>query len=97
MASTSRDLDSRNGTLVNGQPVKEQACATATRSPIGDSVFLFLTEDDADQAGTSRAVEFDDEKPTHATAQIRPQDVLYLQPEKILQRTAGHLAAWRAT
>lgn len=78
------DLESRNGTIVNGQPVKEQALRHLDEISIGDSVFLFLTEDDAVRPGSSRVVEFDDEKPTHTTAQIRPQDVLYLQPEKIL-------------
>ncbi len=29
-------------------------------------------------------MEFEDERLTHATAEIRPQDVLYLQPDKIL-------------
>jgi transcriptional regulator with GAF, ATPase, and Fis domain len=80
-----RDLESRNGTLVNGQPVQEQLLRHLDEIAIGDSVFLFLTEDDpAKGSGASRIVEFEDEKPTHTTAQIRPQDVLYLQPEKIL-------------
>jgi len=78
------DLESRNGTIVNGQPVKEQALHHLDEISIGDSVFLFLTEDDSVRPGSSRVVEFEDEKPTHTTAQIRPQDVLYLQPEKIL-------------
>ena len=78
------DLESRNGTIVNGQPVKEQVLHHLDEISIGDSLFLFLTEDDAVRLGSSRVVEFEDEKPTHTTAQIRPQDVLYLQPEKIL-------------
>ena len=80
-----RDLESRNGTLVNGQPVQGQLLRHLDEIAIGDSVFVFLTEDDpAKGSGASRIVEFEDEKPTHTTAQIRPQDVLYLQPEKIL-------------
>ena len=78
------DLESRNGTIVNGQVVREQTLRHLDEISIGDSVFLFLTEDDAVRPGSSRVVEFEDEKPTHTTAQIRPQDVLYLQPEKIL-------------
>jgi Nif-specific regulatory protein len=79
-----QDLESRNGTLVNGQPIKEHWLRHLDEVSIGDSVFLFVTEEDAVRPGSSRVVEFEDEKPTHTTAQIRPQDVLYLQPEKIL-------------
>jgi transcriptional regulator with GAF, ATPase, and Fis domain len=79
------DLDSRNGTLVNGQSVKETWLHHHDEITVGDSVFLFLTEEDSDKlAAPSRPVEFDDENPTRATAEIRPQDVLYLQPDKIL-------------
>jgi len=79
------DLDSRNGTTVNGQAIKESWLHHLDEVAVGDSVFLFLTEEDAEKpAGSSRVVEFEDEKPTHATAEIRPQDVLYLQPDKIL-------------
>lgn len=80
-----RDLDSRNGTLVNGEPVKDHWLHHLDEIAVGDSVFRFLMEDDEDQtSGSSRIVEFEDEKVTHATAEIRPQDVLYLQPDKIL-------------
>ena len=81
-----RDLESRNGTLVNGQAVQEHTLRHLDEIAIGDSVFLFLTEEDDPEraSGSSRIVEFEDEKPTHTTAQIRPQDVLYLQPDKIL-------------
>jgi two-component system, NtrC family, response regulator len=79
------DLDSRNGTLVNSQSVKESWLHHHDEITVGDSVFLFLTEEESDKlAAPSRPVEFDDEKPTRATAEIRPQDVLYLQPDKIL-------------
>jgi transcriptional regulator with GAF, ATPase, and Fis domain len=80
-----RDLDSRNGTLVNGEIVKDHWLHHLDEIAVGDSVFRFLIEDDADKgSGTSRAVEFDDDGKTHATAEIRPQDVLYLQPDKLL-------------
>jgi transcriptional regulator with GAF, ATPase, and Fis domain len=80
-----RDLESRNGTLVNGEAVRERWLHHLDEIAVGDSVFMFLTEEELDRAsGSSRLVEFDDEKPTHAMAQIRPQDVLYLQPDKIL-------------
>jgi transcriptional regulator with GAF, ATPase, and Fis domain/pSer/pThr/pTyr-binding forkhead associated (FHA) protein len=78
-----RDLDSRNGTLVNGEAVTDHWLHHLDEIAVGDSVFRFLIEDDS-TSGSSRIVEFEDEKTTHATAEIRPQDVLYLQPDRIL-------------
>ena len=40
-----KDLDSRNGTLVNGRPVKEQWLRHGDEIATGDSVFLFLVEE----------------------------------------------------
>ena len=81
-----RDLDSRNGTLVNGEPVKDHWLHHLDEIAVGDSVFRFLIEDDPEKgSGASRAVEFDDAGATHAAAEIRPEDVLYLQPDKILR------------
>ena len=78
-----RDLDSRNGTFVNGEAVSERRLNHGDQIAVGDSVFVFLLNEDTDGA-IMRAVEFDDHI-TQATAQIRPQDVLYLQPERILK------------
>ena len=80
-----RDLESRNGTLVNGEPVKDHWLHHQDEIAVGDSVFRFLTDDDTDQTtGSSRTVEFEDEKLPRSTAEIRPEDVLYLQPDRIL-------------
>jgi transcriptional regulator with GAF, ATPase, and Fis domain len=80
-----RDLDSRNGTLVNGEVVKDHWLHHLDEIAVGDSVFRFLIEDDAEQSsGASHIVEFEDGKTTRSTAEIRPQDVLYLQPDRIL-------------
>src|SRR6185312_14603329 len=77
-----RDLESRNGTYVNGVAVKEGSLKHGDQISIGDSVFILLTRDDGN--GQSEAgVEFED-GPAQATAQVRPQDVLYLQPDRIL-------------
>jgi len=86
-----RDLDSRNGTQVNGETVKDRWLSHGDQITIGDSVFLFLTEEDSKK---SDRVEFEDNQLTHATAQIRPQDVLYLQPDRILSElpTTSRLA-----
>ena len=77
-----RDTGSRNGTLVNGVPVTEHWLKHGDQVAIGDSVFVFLLAEETDEQ-IPNPFEFDDEL-TRATAQIRPQDVLYLQPDKIL-------------
>src|SRR5215472_7311120 len=55
-----RDLESRNGTLVNGEQVKDHWLHHLDEIAVGDSVFRFLLEDDAEWiSGSSRTVEFD--------------------------------------
>jgi transcriptional regulator with GAF, ATPase, and Fis domain len=79
-----KDLDSRNGTLVNGVPVKEQWLRHGDEIATGDSVFLFLT-DEQEQALSASRVEFDDRRPTAETKVIYPKEVVYLQPERLLR------------
>jgi len=79
-----RDLDSRNGTLVNGLAVKEQWLRHGDEIATGDSVFLFLLEDE-DQALPASRVEFDDSHPTAETKLIHPKEVMYLQPDRLLR------------
>jgi transcriptional regulator with GAF, ATPase, and Fis domain len=78
-----RDLDSRNGTSVNGVAIKEARLCHRDQISVGDSVFLLLLNEDVEES-TGGRVEYEDSL-TQATAQFRPQDVLYLQPERILQ------------
>jgi transcriptional regulator with GAF, ATPase, and Fis domain len=79
-----KDLDSRNGTLVNGVAVKEQWLRHGDEIATGDSVFLFLLEEE-DQAVPISCVEFDDSHPTAETKVIHPREVVYLQPERLLR------------
>ena len=79
------DLDSRNGTFVNGGAVSERRLHHGDQISVGESTFVFLDRDeDPDETITGAAVEFDDAI-TQATTQIRPQDVIYLQPDRILK------------
>ncbi len=79
------DLDSRNGTFLNGRLVSSIRLNHGDQISAGESVFVFLAKEDAEEATAGAgAVEFDDNL-TQATAQIRPQDVLYLRPERILR------------
>ncbi len=79
-----KDLESRNGTVVNGLPVKEQWLRHGDEIATGDSVFLFLLDEDEQQPSVSR-VEFDDRRPTAETKVIYPKEVVYLQPERLLR------------
>jgi transcriptional regulator with GAF, ATPase, and Fis domain len=78
-----RDLDSRNGTSVNGVTVKEARLRHGDQISVGDSIFLLLLQEDTEESTAGR-VEYEDSL-TQATAQVRPQDVLYLQPDRILK------------
>jgi transcriptional regulator with GAF, ATPase, and Fis domain len=79
-----RDLDSRNGTLVNGTAVEEQGLQHGDEIAAGDSSFLFLLEDEDITAAPSR-VEFEDAQATAETTIIHPRDVVYLQPDRLLR------------
>jgi transcriptional regulator with GAF, ATPase, and Fis domain len=79
-----KDLASRNGTVVNGVTVREQWLRHGDEIAIGDSVFLFLLEDE-DQALPGSRVEFDDSHPTAETKLIHPKEVVYLQPDRLLR------------
>jgi transcriptional regulator with GAF, ATPase, and Fis domain len=78
-----RDLDSRNGTSVNGVAVKEARLRHGDQISVGDSVFVLLLQEDAEESTAGR-IEYEDSL-TQATAQFHPQDVLYLQPDRILK------------
>jgi transcriptional regulator with GAF, ATPase, and Fis domain len=77
------DLESRNGTFVNGVAVKESRLKHGDQISVGDSVFVFLLREGAEESGNGQVV-FED-RLTQATARISPQDVVYLQPDCILK------------
>ena len=77
-----RDLKSRNGTYVNAVDVPESHLKHGDQLSIGDSVFLFLLHEEPEDAAAPSLVEFDDNA-TQATAQLCPQEVLYLHPDRI--------------
>ncbi len=78
-----RDLDSRNGTQVNGAGVEEQWLQHGDEIAAGDSSFLFLLQDE-DTAPAAGRVEFDEAQFTAETTIIHPRDVVYLQPDRLL-------------
>jgi len=89
-----KDLDSRNGTLVNGVSVKEQWLRHGDEISTGDSVFLFLTEEEEQVLSRSK-VEFDERRPTAETRVIYPKEVVYLQPEQLLRELPSNAQVGR--
>ncbi len=79
-----RDLESRNGTLINGTPVEQHWLEHGDTISAGDSSFLFLLEDHELPPGTG-LVEFEESSLTAETTIIHPKDVVYLQPERLLR------------
>jgi Nif-specific regulatory protein len=79
-----KDLESRNGTLVNGVAVKDHWLRHGDEIATGDSVFVFLVEEDERATPASR-VEFEESNPTTETKIIHPREVVYLQPDRLLR------------
>ncbi len=79
-----KDLESRNGTLVNGVAIKDHWLRHGDEIATGDSVFLFLVEEDERVTPASR-VEFEESHPTTETRIIHPKEVVYLQPDRLLR------------
>ncbi|HEX2568847.1 MAG TPA: sigma 54-interacting transcriptional regulator [Polyangia bacterium] len=78
-----RDLESRQGTFVNAQPVRERALAHSDLIQIGDTALLFLLDDPpAPAAPEVDAVPVAGELRPASTIQKRPEETLYLQPQR---------------
>jgi len=71
------DLDSFNGTFVNGVPVKEQTLVHADQIKIGSIALLFLTgESEGPSSGS--LIQLDDSSVVaHSTKQMRPEALLH--------------------
>jgi transcriptional regulator with GAF, ATPase, and Fis domain len=76
------DLDSFNGTFVNGIPIKEHVLAHGDQIAIGDVLFLFLLHG---AEAASPAITLDEgDLITRSTVRLQRQDALYLRPDKVL-------------
>ncbi len=79
-----KDLKSRNGTLINGVPVEQQALRHGDQIYIGDSVLIFLLRRDGDQP-EKNPVEFLETTGFEGSPLLlKAEDSLYLQPEKMV-------------
>jgi Nif-specific regulatory protein len=78
---TISDLESFNGTFINGIPVKNQALTDGDQIAVGDVVFLFLLRElEAESVVQLREADLI----TRSSIRLRLEDALYLRPEKIL-------------
>lgn len=83
------DLDSFNGTFVNGVPVKEQTLAHADQIKIGSIALLFLSHEGEDPT-SSNLVELDDsDLLSHSTRQMH-LEALLRHGEKVLPQSPEH-------
>lgn len=83
------DLDSYNGTFVNGIPVKEQTLIHADQLRIGSIELLFLTEE-GEQTTSGHLVRWDDSDPlTQSAKQLLPETLLY-PTEQIMVMDPAH-------
>lgn len=83
------DLDSYNGTFVNGVPVKEQTLVHADQIKIGSIALLFLLGE-SEEPGSGSLVQLDDSNlVSQSTRQVHPEALLH-QTEQVLLPSAEH-------
>lgn len=76
------DMDSYNGTLVNGLQIQRQLLCHGAQIAVGNILLLFLSEDDSDSA--MQPVQFDDrELVAGTTIRLQGEDALYLNHERV--------------
>ena len=78
------DLESFNGTFVNGVPVKEHFLKHGDQIAVGDILLLFLLHEVEAETATSPVQLDEGELITRSTTRLRREDAFYLHPEKVL-------------
>ena len=72
------DLNSRNGTSINGVPPKQRILHDGDQIKVGRSIFVFLLHETENAA--SRAVELENRDwSSPAAAELKPEDTTYLK------------------
>src|ERR1044072_5536459 len=83
------DLDSYNGTFINGIPIKEQALDHADQVRVGKIELLFLIEE-GEEITSGHLIQWDDSNPlTESAKQLRPE-VLLRKTEQVLATSPEH-------
>src|SRR5215467_12576427 len=94
-----RDLESLNGTLINGVPTREKALEHGDRIKIGGSQFIYLEHEDDSAPVVPLTDSFEDQFITSITVKIDTEDSVFLQPDRVAEtlppnaRLARDLAA----
>ena len=79
-----RDLESSNGTFVNGLPVKEKPLEHGDQIAAGNSRFIFMLEEGAPPTPRAPVRLSEREVVARTTVRLRVEDALYLRPEKLV-------------
>jgi Nif-specific regulatory protein len=75
------DLESLNGTFVNGRPVREHTLADGDRVTVGESCFIFLSGEGESADSPSNPVTLTDRSmQAHSTVRLKAEEALYLRP-----------------
>ena len=81
------DLESLNGTFVNGRPVREHRLADGDQVAVGDSRLVFLVGEGDPPDSPSNPVRVSDLSLTaHTTLRLKAGEALYLRPESEWER-----------
>lgn len=79
------DLESYNGTFVNGVPVAEHSLTHGDQLALGDIRFIFLTHEDA----VTTAIRLqDDDLVSRSTIRLEREQAFYLRPESALSESS---------
>jgi transcriptional regulator with GAF, ATPase, and Fis domain len=78
-----RDLDSHNGTLVNGVRIESQQLQHRDQISVGDSVLVFLTSEAAEHPENTPVELTDTAELARPAVRLAQEDAIYLQPERI--------------
>ena len=75
-----KDLESLNGTFVNGRPVREHALSDGDRVTVGESCFIYLSGEGGQPAEPSNPVTISDrDMQAHSTVRLKAEEALYLR------------------
>src|SRR5262249_10938475 len=75
------DLESLNGTFVNGEPAHEKSLQHGDRIKVGGSQFIFLSKDETDEIGVLLTDSFEGELITTVTVKLDRKDPVFLQTD----------------
>jgi Nif-specific regulatory protein len=89
------DRDSRNGTFVNGIPVRDRILEENDQIKIGTSVFVFTAA--TDDSSTISGVRLEEEQvDADSLVRLRRDECVYLEPEAIVPAAAPSVATAKA-